>query len=67
LQWTGKASVAAVIQRAWRMRGIVLLSVACLFLTYFSALSHKRRDIREKVSEHKVCFDFLYNVFLKHF
>ena len=57
-------SVAAVIQHAWRMRGIILLSVACLVLTYFSTLSHKRLDIREKVFEHKICFYFLHNVCL---
>jgi hypothetical protein len=45
---------------------IVLLSVACLALPYFSILSHKRLDFWEKVIEHKVCFDFLYNFCLKH-
>jgi hypothetical protein len=34
-------SVALVIQRAKRMRRIILSSVACLVLPYFSTLSHK--------------------------
>jgi hypothetical protein len=29
-------------------------------IQYFSTLSHKRRDVREKVIEYKMCFDFLY-------
>jgi hypothetical protein len=36
----------------------------------FHMLSHylkKRHDFREKVIEHKTCFDFLYNLCLKHF
>jgi hypothetical protein len=38
-----------------RMRRIMLLSMACLALPYFSALSHKRQDFREKVIEYKMC------------
>jgi hypothetical protein len=35
-------SVALVIQYAKRMSLIITSSAACLFLQYFSALSHKR-------------------------
>jgi len=44
-----------------------LLSVACPTLQYISTLSHKRQDFRNQVIEHKMCYDFLYNLCLKNF
>ena len=49
-----------VIRHAKRMRRIVLSSVACQAVPYFSTLSHKRQDIRHKATEHNyVRLDFL--------
>jgi len=48
-------SVNLVIQHAKRMRSIILSSLACMALKYFSTLSHKRRNIRKKNIEHKIC------------
>jgi hypothetical protein len=52
---SGCVSVALVMQHAERMRHIIVSSVACLAVPYFSTLSHKRHDFREKVVEHKMC------------
>jgi hypothetical protein len=43
-----RVSVALLIQHAKRMRSIILCSVGCQALKYFSTLSHKRQDFRKK-------------------
>jgi len=55
--------VASVIQHA-KCR-IILPSVVCLVVQYFSTLSHERRNFLKSIFKHKICFPFLYNFCLK--
>jgi hypothetical protein len=47
-------SIALAMQHARRMLRIILPSVVYLDLPDASTLSHKRRDFRKKVFEHKM-------------
>ena len=60
-------SVSLIIQHKQSMRHIILLSVACLALLYFSKLYHKRYDFRKKVVEQKFMLSFSVKLCLKHF
>jgi hypothetical protein len=44
----------------------ILQTVAYLALPNFPTLSYKRQFIWESLTEHKICFDFQYNICLKH-
>jgi len=48
------------MQIASFVRSILCVCVACLAIPYFPTLSHKRHDFREKVTERKMRFGFLY-------
>jgi hypothetical protein len=58
-------SVALVIQHAMRMRPIVLSSLACLAVPYFSTYLIKGKVFGEKILNIQLYTDFLYNVCLK--
>jgi len=52
------------------MRRIILSSVACLFLLSCHIFEHYLMNgtiLGNKVIEHNMCFDFLYNICLKLF
>jgi len=47
--------VFVIIQNSKRNRRIMLLSLACLAVQYFSTLSHKIMIFGEIIIEHKMC------------
>jgi len=60
-------SISLVIQHAMRMRHIMLSAVACVALSNFSTLSHYTARFLEKITENKMCSDFIYKTFLRYF
>ena len=55
-------SVAIFIQHAKRTGRIILPSVVWVNLTYFSEISHKQHDFREKLIHRKMCGFILFKV-----
>ena len=52
--YCGCVFVASVSQHEKRMRRVTVCSVACPALLNFSTLSHKQKDFRQGVTEHKM-------------
>jgi hypothetical protein len=68
ITYSESVSVALFIKHAKRMRSILLSSVACLFVPNFSLyFINVKTFCRKKIIEHKMCFDIVYNYYLKHF
>jgi hypothetical protein len=63
---SGCVSVALFIQHAMRIHRIVLPSVVCVAVPYFSTLSHKRHNFRKTLLNIKCAFGFLRNLCLKN-
>jgi len=59
IAYSGCVSVALVTQHAKLVPCIILSFLACLALPCFSTFSHKRNCGVKRVTEHKICFDFL--------
>jgi hypothetical protein len=63
--YTHCVSAALVIQHAKHTRHIVLSSVACLALPYFSTLPHYN-DFMEKVTQHRTCVSIFSTTFVRN-
>jgi hypothetical protein len=59
-----RVSVALVIQHAKRMCRIILSSVVCPAVPYFSTLSHEWHHFREKITEYKICVSIFSKTFV---
>jgi hypothetical protein len=60
-------SVALVTRHAKRMRPIILSLVACLSLTHFPTISHKRHDFRKNAIEHEMFVLIFFTTLPKYF
>ena len=60
-------SVALLCQLAKSMRCIIVTSVACPPLPYFSTLSHKWHDFRKKIIDNTMCVLMFFTTFSETF
>jgi hypothetical protein len=58
-------SVASDPQREIPVHHIVICSFSGS-ATFFHVKNQKLHDFRKKITKYKMCFDFLYNIFLKY-
>ena len=61
------AFVALGIKREMLIRHVVISDMSGSTIYFFFTLSHKRHIFEKKVTENKMCFDFLSNFCLEHF
>jgi hypothetical protein len=61
------ATVTLVVKHAKNMHLVLLSSMTCVALLYFSTVSRKRYDFQRKKQNIKCVFQFLYNFSPKHF
>ena len=64
IAYSERVLLAVVTQHVKRKRCIILESVVCPVLPYFSVLSHK--IFGKQLLSINMCFDFLYNFCLKY-
>ena len=62
-----RVSVSLVNLHAKHKRPIILSPVSCPALPYFSTLSNKRRDYREKDIGHKMCAVIVFTALVRKF
>ena len=68
ITYSERVSVALVISMKSACAVIYCHLWPVWLCSIFSTLSHKRDDFRKQnIIEHKMCSDFIYDIYLKHF
>ena len=58
--------VALGTKHAMSMRHTVICGMPCSAI-HFHIISQTARFSKKKIIQHKICFEYLYNFYLKHF